>query len=101
MQHCFDLFRLQRLQKQDLATREERRVDGKRGVFRGRANQGEQAAFHMGQKGVLLAFVEAVDLIDKEDGGALLRIPQCLGLFHNLPDFLDPGKHGGKEHKVR
>ena len=49
-------------------TREQSGVDLERGVFGGGADEGEQAAFHMRQKRILLAFVEAVHLIHKHDG---------------------------------
>ena len=42
------------------------RIDFKRGVFGGCANEGDHAALHMGQKGVLLRLVEAMHLINEQ-----------------------------------
>ncbi len=45
--------------------------DLERGIFGGGADQDDRSRFHIGQKGILLGFVEAVDLIDKDDGPAV------------------------------
>ena len=53
------------LQHVNLGAAEQGGVDFEGGVFGGGADEGEQAAFHIGQEGVLLGFVEAVDFIDE------------------------------------
>jgi len=53
------------LQYVNLGAAEQGGIHFEGGVFGGGADEGEQAAFHIGQEGVLLGFVEAVDFIDK------------------------------------
>jgi hypothetical protein len=98
---CFKVRLAQRLQHVDHGTRQQGRIHLERGVFRGGAYEGEEAAFHMRQKGVLLAFVEAVHLVDKDDGAPpALRLPDA-GLLHGLADVLDAAQHGRDGDEVR
>ena len=53
----------------------------------------------MGQKGILLRFVEAMNLVD-EDDGARAVLAGAVGIAHDLLDFLDAGEHGGKLDEV-
>src|SRR5713226_48182 len=78
----------------DPAAREERGIDLEGRVLRGGADQGERALLDMRQEGVLLAPVEAMDLVDEEDGPA--AAPRALGLRfgHHLADLLDAGQDG-------
>ena len=66
---------VQRLEYQYLAAGEQGGDDLKRGVFGRGADDGQQAFFHIGQEGILLTFVEAVDFIDKENGFLPLVTP--------------------------
>src|SRR5215470_6894057 len=52
----------------DLGTGKQCRVDLERGVLRGGADQHHVATLHIGQEGVLLSLVEAMDLVNEEDG---------------------------------
>ena len=53
----------------------------------------------MGQEGILLRFVETVNLVDEDDGaGAVLA--GAIGIAHHLLDFLDAGHHRGKLDEV-
>ncbi len=54
----------------------------------------------MGQEGVLLGFVEAVNLVD-EDDRACAVLAGAFGVGHDLLDLFDPGQHGGKFDKIR
>jgi len=89
----------QRFQHNYPAPRKERRNDLEGGVLGRGADQGEEPALHVRQKGVLLTFVEAVDFVDEENG--LLSGLTVLGrLGDNLPDFLYAGedsREGDKE----
>ena len=58
----------ERLEAEHLAAREQRRVDRERRVLGGGADQRDRARLDVGQEGVLLRLVEAVDLVDEEDG---------------------------------
>ena len=53
----------------------------------------------MGQKSVLLRFVETVDFIDKQYGAPAL-LPGQLGLHHRLADFLNAGEHRRNRQKL-
>ena len=63
-----DLLLVERFQHIDAAAREQRRDDLEGGILGGRADQPDGAALDVGQKCVLLRLVEAVNLIDEEDG---------------------------------
>jgi hypothetical protein len=62
----------QRLQHIDCRTRQERRIHFKRWIFSGCADEGKQTTFNVSQKGILLALVETMHLIDKNNGSAPL-----------------------------
>ncbi len=68
-------------------------VDRKIGIFRGRPNQNDGAVFHVRQQGILLGFVKAMHLVDKQNGTPLLRLPKRLGFFDRPPDIRHPGQH--------
>ena len=55
------------LQGVDAAAAEQGGVDLEGGILGGGADETDGAALDVGQEGVLLGLVEAVDLIDKED----------------------------------
>ena len=78
------------------------RVHLKGRVLRGRPDEGKQTAFHVRQKRVLLAFVEAVHLIHKHDG-ALRHQPTArrFGLLHSFTNVLDPAQHGTDGDELR
>ena len=79
----------------DAAAGEERGVDLEGWVFGGGADEADGAAFDIGEEGVLLGLVEAVDLIDEEDG-ARAEAGGFFGLDHDLLDLLDAGEDGGE-----
>jgi hypothetical protein len=66
----------------------------KEGIFGGGPNQNYRAVFDPGQQRILLGFVEAVDLVDKEDGAASVLTAQVLGGGDGLANVFDPGQHG-------
>ena len=54
----------------------------------------------MRQKSILLAFVEAVHLVDKNDGSAALALPD-LGLFYRFADVFNTAQYGTHGNKLR
>ena len=82
----------QRLQHIDLGSREQRRVDFERRVLGGGADEGHQPGFGVWQQGILLRLVEAMNLIDEQDGVLALR-QVLLCLLHGCADVLHAGKH--------
>ena len=83
----------------DRGPRQQGRVHLEGRVLGGGADEGHQPGFHVGQEGILLGLVEAVDLIDEQQG-APPPGPVVLGPGDGLADFLDPGEHGGKSHEI-
>ena len=65
--------RRQRLEAPDAQPRQQRRVDLEVGVLGRRADEGDRAVLDVGQQGVLLGLVEAVDLVDEQDGPAAVE----------------------------
>jgi hypothetical protein len=83
---------VQALQHIDRGPRQQRGIDFEGRVLGGGADEGHRAALDVGQEGILLRLVEAMHLVDEQDGAPpLLR--HHLGLLHRLADVLDAGKH--------
>ena len=78
------------LKHENLAAGQKSAVYLKGRVFCRRADQYNGALFYEGEECVLLSFVEAVDLIDEEDG-LLAELAVFLGLLHDGFDLFDPG----------
>ncbi len=79
----------------DAAAGEERGVDLEGGILRGGADQADGAALDVGEEGVLLGLVEAVNLVDEEDGAGA-EVGGLFRLDHDLLDLLDAAEHGGE-----
>ena len=79
-----------------MAAREQGRDHLEGGIFRGGADEDHRAAFHIGQKGVLLRFVEAVDLVDEDDGALVVAFVGVGGILHHGLDVADAGKDGAE-----
>ncbi len=76
-------------------------IDLERRVLRRRADQHDVAGLDVGQERVLLRLVEAVDLVDEEDGAARHLAPGLLGLGHHRLDFLDAGQDRAERDEMR
>ncbi len=98
-QELLQVFLFQPLECEHPAPGEQSGIELKAGIFSRRANECDQPAFHIGQKGILLGFVEAVDLVDKQNRGNA-RIPGLLCFFHDEADVLHPGVDGGEVHEA-
>ena len=102
-----ELFLGERLQLVDLAAGEQRRVHLEVRVLRRRADQRQQAFLHRGQQGILLGLVEAVDLVEEENGATAVcaePLARCRDhrphLGHRGVDggeLLEPGIGGGRD----
>ncbi len=90
---------LQRLQHMHGGARQQRRVDLEGRVLGGRADEGEQPRLDMRQEGVLLRLVEAVHLVDEDDGRAA-GAARGLGALDRLADVLDTGEHGRQHDEI-
>src|SRR6266478_777119 len=63
----FELLDAERFELKNLRTRDKRAVYIKEWIVRGRADEAEISGFDVGQKNVLLRFVEMMDLINEQD----------------------------------
>ena len=99
-QQLHDLLLAEAVEDEDLAAGEQRGVDLEGGVLRRGADEDDAALLDERQEGVLLRLVEAVDLVDEEDGphaeGARL-----LGAGHDLLDLLDAARDGAEGDELR
>ena len=99
MQREPDLLPGKRLEDEDPGPGEQGADDLEIRVFGGGADEDQRAFFDMGEQGVLLSFIEAVDFVHQDDGaappGALF-----LSLGHYLPDILDTAEHGAQAGKM-
>ena len=83
---------VERLQHVHRRARQQRRDDLERRVLGGRADEGEEARLDVRQEGVLLALVEAMDLVDEDDGRPA-RGARRLRPLDRLADVLDAAEH--------
>lgn len=82
-----DVVRRELLEHEHAAPREERAVDLERGVLGRGPDEDDAPLLHEGQEGVLLRLVEAVDLVDEDDGPESGLAP-FLALAHHVADLL-------------
>src|SRR2546421_11684120 len=78
------------LQGEDARTGQEGRVDFKAGGLRGGADQCYGTALDTWEDGILLRFVEAVNLVDKEDGVLFAELAQLLCFINHAAQVRDP-----------
>ena len=78
----------------DRGARQQGRIHLEARVLGGGPHEDEQTAFHMRQQRVLLAFVEAMDLVDEQQGLAPALRTREFGLRHRLADVLHAREHG-------
>ena len=85
----------QRLEHKNLAAGQQGSNDLKGRIFRSGAHQHDGSVLYGAQQGILLGLVEAVDLIDKQDGSTFLAEQATgLGLIKDLTHILYPGRNG-------
>ena len=68
LQERLDLVAGERLEGEDLAAADERRIDREKRVLRGRPDQNDDAFLHVRKEDILLRPVEAMDFVDEQDG---------------------------------
>ena len=96
-----DLVVGERVEREDAGAGEERGDDLERRVLGGRADERHGAVLDVGEDGVLLGLVEAVHLVDEEDGAEVLGGAYLAGLLDGLPEVGDAGGDGGDADEVR
>ena len=96
-----DVVGAERLEDVDLRAREQRGVDLERRVLGGRADEHDRAALDVRQERVLLRLVEAVDLVDEQDGPSAGLTPAMVGGGDDVLDFANAGRDGAERDEVR
>jgi len=91
-----DVILTKRLQHEDPGTREERRDDLERRVLGRRADERDIALLDVRQHRVLLTLVEAVDLVDEQDGALAGGAAQLASLLDHATQIGDPGRDRGE-----
>ena len=66
-----EIFGFEQFKSESTAAGKERGDDVEGGIFGGGTDQGDGAGFDMGEEGVLLGAVKAVEFVDEEDGAAV------------------------------
>ena len=89
-----DIVLFQLLQLKNPGSGNESSVHLKIGIFCGRSNQKQRPVLHKGKQIVLLALIEAVNLVHKQDGLLPVHAEGVLGLLHYLLHVLFPGHSG-------
>ena len=88
-----------RLELEYLGARDQRAIDREEGILGRGPDQPYRPAFHIGEKRVLLGFVEAVDLVDEEQGAS--TVPGGDGCFTDrLADVRDRSLDPTEFHKA-
>ena len=88
LQKSFDVPVLKLPQLKDNRAGNQRLIHLKIRIFRCRPNQNQRAVLHMRQKGILLAFVEPVNLVNKQNRLFAVHPKLRLGILHCFLDFL-------------
>ena len=84
----------ERFELEHLRAADQWAIDREERVLRRRAEQPHRAAFHVGQEGVLLRAVEAVDLVDEKDGPRVrIQAQAVVGGGDDAPDVGDGAFH--------
>ena len=82
-------------QGEDAGAGEQRRDDLERGVLRRRPDEDDRAVLDVGEDDVLLGLVEAVDLVDEEDGALGVHGAPLPGGLGDAAEVGDAGGDGG------
>ena len=84
VQQLQQIFCRERLQFKDRGPRQQCTVDLEERILRCRSDQGQDIFLHEREKIILLGFIEAMDLIDEQDGFPAVRLALVLRIADNL-----------------
>ena len=79
----------------------QRLVHLKKRIFRGCPDERQQSVFYMRQKGILLGFVPAVNLINKKERPLVVKTSSLLCVCHHSPQLLHSRQNRGNGNKIR
>ena len=92
-----DLHVVQGAKDEHPGPRQQRGVHLERWVFGSRADQGDDPLLHEGQHGILLTLVEAMDLVDEQNGS----LPRLCSTQSRLLDVSPQVRHSGADRAQR
>ena len=98
---ALDLVVGKRLKRQHTGARQQRGDHLERWVLGRCPDEDDRSVLDVGEDGVLLGLVEAVHLVDEEDGAEVLGGAYLAGLLDRLPEVGDAGGDGGDADEVR
>ena len=81
--------------------RQKRIIQLERRIFRRRPDECQSTVFDVGQECVLLRFVKAMNLIQKQHGGNVSQLTLFFGLRHRRANVFHTGHYRRKRNKVR
>ena len=96
-----EVVRLERLEAEHLAARQERRVHGEARVLGGRPDDDDRPVLDVRQERVLLRLVEAMNLVDEDDRALALEREPIARRGDDLAQLADAAEHGAERHEVR
>src|SRR5262249_9429816 len=94
-----DVVLRKRLENVNARPREQRGDDFEGRILSGCVDQADVAFFYVGKEGVLLGFVETMNLID-ENNRAGAEVAGFRSICHHLLDLLDPAENGRELNEV-
>src|SRR5262249_22711670 len=94
-----DLKHGERFEDVNFGAEKKKRDDLEERILRGRANEHNVAGFNMKKKNILLRFVEAMDLVNENDG-AVTGAHFVFGRGHDVFYFFDAGKDRAERDEV-
>jgi len=89
-----NVFLAERLEPENGAAAQERRVQGEERVLGRGADENDDPLLDIAEEDVLLSTVEAMQLVDEEDGAATAGFEARAGLFEGRADVLDAAGGG-------
>ena len=101
LQKLLESVGVQTVQHKHLASGQQRRVQLKRRILGGGADQNNRAVFHIGQKTVLLRLVKTMDFVDKQQRALPLCRPAILRILKNPLQIGHAGKNRRNLFKIK
>ena len=100
LNECGDILVFKMVKFHHATTREQCRVDLKVRILRRSANHNDGTVLNRMQQGVLLRLGKAVNLIDKQNGAAVIGIQARLSLVNHAAQVLHGARHGADLDKL-
>src|SRR5579859_4230493 len=95
------MFLGQAFEGKDARAREQGSIDLEAGILGSGSDQRYGAALDMGEYGILLRLIEAMNLVDKEDSALPGELLQLVGFIYHFAQVRHTGRDGAQRHKTR